>query len=150
MTPYIRAIRALTVTIFQRVYRPVAWGIGGILFLLLIVTIWLATSASTWWWLLLIILVPLTFISAAILFTVWQLSKKLQPRPLQKYERAKMLRFSDKLLRVAEVRATPLPVIAFFIAKDVIRGKKSTYIESIIGDSTSLKQDLVEIRDMFV
>lgn len=151
MTPYIRAIRALTATVFQRVYRPVAWVIGGILCLLLVFTIWLSTTVSSWWWLLLILLIPLVIIVILVGIVLWILSQRLLPRRLERTERVSIERFADKvIMRIAEVRATPPPVLVFFIAKDVIRGKKSTYLEGIIEDSTSLKQDFLEIRNLFI
>ena len=150
MTPYIRAIRALTATVFQRVYRPVAWVIGGILCLLLVLTIWLGTTVSAWWWFLLIVLIPLVMIAILVGIVLWTFSQKLLPRRLERTERASIEGFTDKVMRITEVRATPPPVLVFLIAKDVIRGKKSSYLEGVIEDPTSLKQDFLAIRNLFI
>ena len=52
-------------------------------------------------------------------------------------------------MRVAEVRATPLPWMFVLIAKDVIRGKNSSYLETVVNDTTSLKQTFLNIRALF-
>ena len=150
MTAYIRALRAITATVFQRVYRPLVWVIGGILLTAWIVLILLGSQVSAWWFILLIVFVPLTIIVVGIAIVLWLLSQRLFPRHLAKEERVKILQFSDKLLRVAELRATPMPLMVAMIAKDLVRGKKSSYIEGVITDSTSLKHDFVAIRDLFV
>lgn len=150
MTPYIRALRAITATVFQRVYRPTVWVIGGSLVLLWIGIIILASSVTPWWLVFLVILIPLTLVATVLAVVLWLLSQRLFPRHLTRGERSKILEFSDKILRVAEIRATPVPIIVALIAKDIFRGKKSSYLEGIISDSTSLRDDFTTIRDMFV
>ena len=150
MNPYIRALRAITATVFQRVYRPFAWVIGGIFLIMYLLIIWLALAVSPWWWIGLAVLAPLTIIVGVVMFVLWTLSNRLQPRRLQKHERQSIQRFTDRILRVAEVRATPVPILVALIAKDVIRDKKSTFIEETINDTTGLKQDFAAIRDLFI
>ena len=150
MTPYIRALRAITATVFQRVYRFVAAIIAIILLLLWVLSLYLELAVSGWWFLLFAILVPLTIIVVVIATILWLLSQRLLPRTLEKAEKAEVLAFSDKILRVAEVRATPLPIMLFLIAKDIVRGKKSSFVEGVIADSSSLKADFTKIKDRFV
>ena len=150
MTPYIRALRAITATVFQRVYRFVAAIIAIILLLLWVLSLYLELAVSGWWFLLIAILVPLTIIVVVIATILWLLSQRLLPRTLEKAEKAEVLAFSDKILRVAEVRATPLPIMLFLIAKDIVRGKKSSFVEGVIADSSSLKADFTKIKDRFV
>lgn len=150
MTPYIRALRAITATVFQRVYRFVAAIIAITLLLLWVLSLYLGLAVSGWWFLLFAILVPLTIIVVVIATILWLLSQRLLPRTLEKAEKAEVLAFSDKILRVAEVRATPLPIMLFLIAKDIVRGKKSSFVEGVIADSSSLKADFTKIKDRFV
>lgn len=150
MTPYIRALRAITATVFQRVYRPVAWIVGGILLLIWIGFCLLGGLVSHWWFLAFILIVPLTIVAVVAALVIWTLSKRLMPRAVTNGEREQILGFSDKVLRVAELRATPVPMMVFLIAKDLVRGKNSRYLEGVIDDSTSLKRDFVTIRDLFV
>ena len=150
MTPYIRALRAITATVFQRVYRFVAVIIAIILLLLWALVFYLGIAVSGWWFMVLIALIPLTIIVIVIATILWFLSKRLLPRTLEKSEKAEVLAFSDKILRVAEVRATPLPIMLFLIAKDIVRGKKSSFVEGVIADSSSLKADFTKIKDRFV
>lgn len=149
MNPYIRALRAITATVFQRVYRPLVWIIGGILTLLCVSIIALMYYATPWWGIAFIILIPIILLFGTVSIILWLLSQRLLPRRLMHSERQQILEFSDKLLRVAELRATPLPVIVGLIAKDLIRGKKSSYLEGIIADSGSLKSEFTKIRDLF-
>lgn len=56
--------------------------------------------------------------------TMASFATSLFPRHLAKEERVKIFQFSDKLLRVAELRATPMPLMVAMIAKDLLREKR--------------------------
>ena len=149
MQPTIDALRAITALVFQRILTPILWGIGGVIVAIYFLIIYLSGWVHPLWWLLLIILIPLTLIITGLTFIVWTLSSRLIPRPMTNEERKQLTEISDRIIRVAEVRATPIPVLLFLIAKDVIRSKKSSYIESVVKDTTSLKQDFTTVRQMF-
>ncbi len=149
MTPYIQALRAITATVFRRLFRPILWVLSGVAIILLLGVIALGIWVNTWWLLLLIILIPLVLIAGGILVLLWWLSGKLLPRHVSVSEQQQLLGFADKLIRFAELRSTPLPVMAALIAKDVVRGKKSSFVEDLINDSKGLKGDVTALRDMF-
>jgi hypothetical protein len=149
MSPYILALRAITATVFQRVYRPVIWVVSALLVVIFVIVALLAALYTPWWLVALLIIIPLGLVFTLIATVLWIASKKLLPRSIDRTERKQITEFSDKIMRVVEVRATPFPVMAAFIAKDIVRGKKSNYIEGIIDDSKTLKSDFTAIKALF-
>jgi hypothetical protein len=149
MSPYILALRAITATVFQRVYRPVVWVVSALLVVIFVIVVLLAAIYSPWWLVALLIIIPLGLVFTLIATVLWIASKKLLPRSIDRTEHKQITEFSDKIMRVVEVRATPFPVMAAFIAKDIVRGKKSSYIEGIIDDSKTLKSDFTAIKALF-
>ena len=149
MKASIQALRALTAVIFQRLFTPIMWVVGACIVACLLVTIYLGGWVHPLWWLLLVIVTPVTLIIVAVAAAIWYLSTRLIPRPLSSSERRQLNDAADKVLRVAEVRATPLPWMFIMIAKDVIRGKNSSYLETVVSDTTSLKQTFLDIRALF-
>ncbi len=149
MKPTIQAFRALTAVIFQHMFIPIAWVVGAVFGLLYLLTIYLGGWVHPLWWLLLIVLMPLTLVVTAVGAAAWYLSTRLIPRPLTPAERSEIGEAADKIVRVAEVRATPVPLLFILIAKDIVRGKNSSYIESVVNDTTSLKSTFMNIRAMF-
>lgn len=149
MNSYVKAIRAITGTFFQKLFVPIAVVIGIIMALLWALTIYLGIAVDPLWFLLLVLIVPLSIFIAAISSALWFLSGKLLPRRMTHTEKQQITSFTDKIVRLVETRATPVPILAAMVAKDVMRGKGSAQIESLINDSKSLKGDFIAIRDMF-
>ena len=144
-----KALRAITYVIFRRLFLPIFLVVIGILAVLWATVLVLGFSVDMSWFWVFILLVPLTFVAATVLIVLWLLSSRLAPRRLNKQERRGMAVFTDKILRLAETRATPWPIMAALIAKDIIRGRRSAYIERLIDDTRSLKGDFVEIKRLF-
>lgn len=144
-----KALRAITYVVFRRLFIPICWVVIGIIVVLWTITLLLGLSVDSSWLWALILLAPLTFAVTIVLTALWLLSKQLAPRRLSREERQGIAAFTDKILRLAETRATPWPVIAALIAKDVVRGRRSSYIEGLISDSKSLKSDFTEIKRLF-
>lgn len=149
MDSTIRAVRAISALLFQRIFRVVIIVIGIVVAIIWIGVIVLAAKVSGWWLLSLIVVAPLSLILAAICLALWALSNRLLPRKMTTEERGVIYGFTDKIIRVAETRSTPVPVLAFLIAKDVVRGKGSSYVSNLLNDTTSLKGDFASIRQMF-
>jgi hypothetical protein len=149
MNSHVKALRAITAVFFQKVFRPTAWIVGGLLLLAWGLLIYLGGWVHPLWFVVTIILLPVTILAVAVSLGLWVLSKKLLPRKLSHEERRVVHQFTDKLLRLAEVRATPFPILAFLIAKDVVRKRKSEYIESAVQDATSLASDFNAISKLF-
>lgn len=149
MTPYIQALRAITYTTFRAFFVPLVWVVGGIFGALLVIAVLLAALHSSWWLLGLVVIIPLGIACLVIGLVLWFLAKRLEPRALTDSERQHIRDFTGKIMRLVEVRATPPPVIVFLIAKDVIRGRRSGYVEGLLKDSGSLKGDFERIVGMF-
>lgn len=149
MNTSVSAVRALTSVTFQQMLKPASW-IAFIVFLLLhIIVLYIAFTVSAWWLLLLVVIIPVMIIVGSVLAAFWYLARRLMPRPLLPSETATVSKMVDKVFRLLEARATPLPVIMFYIAKDVMRGKGSSYLENIINDGKGLKDDFASIKSIF-
>ena len=149
MSSHPKAIRAVTAVFFQKTFMPTVIVIAVLLTLLWSAVIYLGSAIHGLWFIFLVPLLPATIVFFAVAAGLWALSKKLLPRKLSREERRVMQRFTDKLFRVAAVKATPVPVLAFMIAKDVARGRKSEYVESTVQDATSLAGDFNAISKLF-
>ena len=149
MSPYISALRAITYTVFMRFFRPTAWIAGGILLALVVLVIVLSINQSGWWLVWLIVLVPVTAIVAAVGVGLLFVARRMKPARLGKAESVQIGEFTDKITRLIEARATPPFLIGIFIAKDIVRGRKSSYIEDLLKDSGSLKGDFQKVVELF-
>ena len=149
MNASIALARSLTSIVFRRMLRVATWVVIAIFAVLFTIVVVLAVRVSSWWLLTLIVLVPITFIALSIGVALWYLTRRLMPRPLLPSEHATLSHLADKILRLLEARSTPVPLIMFFIAKDVVRGKGSRYIDDLVADTTSLKHDVFSAREIF-
>ena len=143
------ALRAITGVTFRRILLLASTFTGLAFSILWILLILLASTVSTWWWIGAIILVPLTITVAVIGMVLFILANRLIPRKMTREERTKVHKFTSTLLGLAEVRATPWPLLAFLIGKDIIRGRSSSYIESTINDAKGLRTQFDAIRQLF-
>lgn len=149
MNPTILALRAITSTFFRRIFVPVAWFLIILAILIWVGVIYLATDVHGAWWLAMLFVIPGTLILGLLLVVVNLLSKRLNPSGMTKENSKQVKAFVDKFSGLAEVRATPLPITAFLIGKDILRGKKSKFIENTISDTSSLKGDFESIKKIF-
>lgn len=143
------ALRALSALFFYRILYPTLFMVVILLIALYTLTVLLTLTFSAWWLLLLVILVPFTIFFLASGYMMWYLLRKLLPRHLTPHERERLTKFTDKLLGVAERARLPYPVLLFLVAKDVLRGKESKFLRSIIGDSRDLMKELEQIQGLF-
>ena len=141
-------MRVLGALLLKRLLKPVLIIVAIIGTALYVITALLALSFSSWWWLLLIILVPITIFLILLGSLVWFILGKLSPRKLSKHENEKLNGFIDTLFSLAERSKTPYPVLLFLIAKDVIRGKESSFLRDLIGDSKKVTSEFEEIRKL--
>lgn len=149
MNTSVSALRAITSVVFRNLLKPATWITAGILIVLYALVLYLGFGVSYWWFVALIILLPVTLLAASLLAALWYLSRRLMPRPLLPSESNIVEECVDKVTRLLEARATPIPVVMFLIAKDVVRGKGSSYIDGLIADSTGLKANFQDVRALF-
>lgn len=147
MNPLLKAIRAVSTEFARRIFVPLVWIIGSIIFVAFIVGIWL-TTLSSWWWLL---LVPI--IACAVIFTIASLVVGLAirfVRPQQsKQQRTEVGAFVTKLQQVAEVLQTPKAVLLFRLAKDTIFPSKDGFIGEVTSHAKTVKPDFQAIVNSF-
>jgi hypothetical protein len=145
----LNTLRALGALFLYRALHPVLFMIVIVMVALYVSTALLALSFSSWWWLLLIVLVPITIVLTLLGYVMWFLLQRLLPRKLSSDERYRLNAFTGKLLSIAERARLPYPVLVVLVGKDVIRGKESRFLSSVIGDSKALTKEFGEIREMF-
>ncbi len=149
MSAHISAARAVTAIFFQGLLKFAVLSATGIFILLVILTAVLAIQINSWWWLLLIIFAPAYLIALGLGIGFYALSNRLLPRKLTKGERSRISDFTSKVSGLVETAKTPYPLVAFLVAKDVLRGKKSRFLEKNVLSSRSLKAEYAEIQNLF-
>lgn len=148
LKPSLQTVRTLAAEFFLRTVKPAVIITVIILAVLLVVSIWL-TAVSAWWWILLVLVVIASIVVAAALTAVWFIVKTVV-RPVQsKQQRTQAKAIVDKMQNVAEVTATPAPLLLFRIAKDVVMPSKQGFISSVSQNATSLTKDVAVLRDSF-
>ena len=149
MNSSILALRAISAVTLRRILLPVLCVAGVILLLFYALVLYLTSQVDVWWILLLVILLPLTLVVLLVGTALWLASGKLFPASYDKRYKKQITAFTDKIMGLVEHSKTPYPIHLFLIGKDIIRGKESSHLKGMIGDSGSLKRDFDEIRKLF-
>lgn len=143
------ALRALSALFLYRALQPVLIMSVILLAAAFVTMILLALSFSNWWWLLLILLLPLTLVFVILCYLMWSMIQKLMPRKLTPNEREQLQNFIGKLFGIADRGSLPYPVLLFLVGKDVIRGRESRFINTLIGNSKALTHEFSDIQELF-
>ena len=149
MTAYIHTIRALSALIFQRLLVPAGLFVGIIFLLILVGIAVLSVKFSAWWLVLYLFVTPVMAVLLGLGVFGWVISERLLPRQLNKKEKRLVLDFVDKVIRIAEARATPVPILGLIVAKDIVTRNKESYVERVIKDTSSLREDFQKISRLF-
>lgn len=113
----------------------------------LALSLWL-TTINVWWWLLAAPVVVLVITGVLIYIVLRFFLRVLRPVLTDKQKQDAGL-FVDKLERVTENVQTPMPLIMFRVIKDSIWPGKEPFIATLAHDSTTLRQDFVELQKSF-
>lgn len=149
MNPTTSAVRAITGIYFRRLLTLIILA-GSVLFIAAyLLLFYLASSLSPAWWFFLVFLVPATLVGVAVLAGLWLASGKLLPRHLDASERRQVRQFGNKVFGLVETARTPYPLALGIIAKDVMRGRDSSFLKKIIANSSTLRADFDAIRKLF-
>ena len=149
MNSTIKAIRAITGVYFQRLVTIGAVLAGVLLGGLWVLLIWLTSSVDRLWALLFVALIPITIIAFVIYGIFRGLSRELLPRPLNKQEKQVVTHLGDRVFNLTENAATPWFMHALMVSKDAIRGRESRHIRELITNTSSLRDDFVQVRRIF-
>jgi membrane-bound ClpP family serine protease len=145
--PSLSAIRSIGAAFAYQLYLPIMIIVAVAGAILLALSIWLVTI-SEWWLILLILICGLILFATTALAVVLVIIKKVAP--LQSKSQKKQTKaFVDKLLRVAEVTATPKFILLFQVMKDVVKPSHEGFISSVSNDTASLKQDFIALKNSF-
>lgn len=83
---------------------------------------------------------------------LWVVNKlvvyRLKPK-MNKRQITLLRNFVDKLERVAEHAQTPVFIIVFRVARDVLFPREPNYIQSVTSESTTLKPDFIALQKSF-
>lgn len=149
MKPKVATARAITSYIAKKSLF-IATALYFIVLAVLVIIIWiLAHYFSAWWWIFAIPLVIITLIALAIRFVVSFIIGKIYRHPFNRLQREKLEDFTQKIISLAEARATPLPFYAFITVWDIVRRRDATTIRKLIDDSRSLKSDYAALEKYF-
>lgn len=147
MDATVKAVRAIAVEFFLRLYKPVVIVVFSIFAVLIGINIWLVTI-SAWWWLL--FAVVLLWLCIALLFFIISYLIVRAVRPVQtKQQKVALRTFVDKIEHLKDVTATPKFILLFRVVRDVFKPSGNGYIASLSGDATSLKKDFIEFQNSF-
>lgn len=147
MTPSFTALRSIASEFAFRVYAPVVIVMAIVAIIVTILMIWLITM-SLWWLLLAVPAFLVIMLGGAVLFIGYVILKVI--KPVQTKTQAKMVKaFVDKIQHLSEITQTPKVILLFRVIRDAVVVKKSSYIQSVIDDTASLKKDYQEIIAAF-
>lgn len=147
MKPSLQLIRAISAEFLRRKLNGTVMLFCAVLAVLLVLGIWL-TTISAWWWLLVALLVIGGLIGLGILLLARIIIRLVKPAQTDKQAQA-VRAFVDKLERVQETVQTPMPLIVFQVARDVVRPRTPTYLQKITRDGTTLHTDFLDLQKKF-
>ena len=147
MNETILTVRAVASEFARRLYRPVAIGFSVSAVVVIAILIWLLTMSA--WWLLLALPLFILFIATSILIIISGIIIRSVSPPQTKHQRTSVSLFVDQLQRISEVTQTPKFILLFRAVKDVIVPAKTSFIQSVITDSVSVKADFQSLVRSF-
>ncbi len=147
MNQSIIVIRSIASEFARRLFNPVF-----IIYIIVIVVasaliIWLLTI-SAWWWLL-AVPVFLVMLAGLVLLAIARVVIGVVAPQQTKHQKKQVGLFVDKLQRLSEITQTPKFILLFRTVKAAISPGKTSYIQSVVGETTSLKKDYQELLTLF-
>lgn len=147
LSPLLLAVRAVSAEFAERLFFPVLFIVGGALFALLIVSIWLVTL-SGWWWFL---LAPIILVSVIFIFIValTRLALVFLKPPQTKTQRQSVRTFVDALQESSETVATPKFLLLFYVVRDVLFPTKEGFVRKVASNASTLQREFTNIIKSF-
>lgn len=143
----IQLIRAISAEFVRRKLQSITILVAIVVALLLAGVIYL-TTVSVWWWIVAVPIFALSMVVIIVLTVAHVLSRLFKPQ-VSKGQTKAVSNFVDKLERVAEHIQTPMPFIIFNIARDMVWPRTPTFIQQVVGDSTTLHKDIAQLERDF-
>lgn len=147
MNPVLKAVRAIASELAGRIYKPIVI-IASIIGVLLIgLAVWLV-SINTWWLLLAAIIFILLVVVTLLLVIAGIVIRLVSPRPT-KAQKAQVASFVNKIQHLSEITQTPKVVLLFRAVQDIMLPSNNGFIQSVIGETTSLRKDFSDLLKTF-
>lgn len=133
-------IRAIGSEFVARKLKTVMLIFGAAAAIILAGAIWL-TTMDVWWWLL-TGPVMLLVLAGTIVCTAAVLVVRIVRPVLTQDQAGGVSEFVDKFERIADSIQTPMPLIVLKVGLDVLRPRRTSFIQTAVDDSASLEGDL--------
>ena len=147
LRPKVRVLRALSAHIAKKAIRLFTL-IDGVLLILLFAGIWvLANFLNEWWWLLLIIYIPLIIASTIIYMTASLITTALYRERLSRFQHQQLDAFSDKVIKLLELRGMNWWWFAALCIHDLLRYRNLRTLSELLDTATSLKEDFTKLEE---
>lgn len=146
MASYLTALRAVASVYAKRIVRFAGFVALSFFVVALVLTWFLAAEFSSYWWLALIFILPMGFIGLVAFLLVWRLIAAVYQPSLTATQRRAVGSYVDKLQAVMETAQLSFWFILVMIGKDLLLHRDLCSLEQFIGDSTSLKRGLDDLR----
>ena len=104
---------------------------------------------SAWWWLLALPFALLLALFFIIRLIVAFIIGRIHSEKLSDVQRQALEKFTDKIQRLLEARATPLPIFALITMKDLVLYRDIKTVRELINDTSGLKKDYEALERMF-
>ncbi|MET1033412.1 MAG: hypothetical protein ABWX94_02845 [Candidatus Saccharimonadales bacterium] len=147
MTIQLQLIRAISGEFIARKFMSIVLLFAVVGILVLGGAIWL-TTISARWWLLAIPVIGFVLLGIVTCVAARVIIGFVRPK-LTKLQSTNVARFVDKLERIAENLQTPMFIVVYRVIRDVIRPHDPSFVQTMIGDSTSLRKDLADLQRDF-
>jgi hypothetical protein len=147
MNSSITVVRAVGGEIANRIYLPILIIVIVLTTILIGLVIWLSTISL--WWLVLLIPILIAVVIAGTILTVTRIILATLTPPQTKKQRKEVKKFTDKILAVSELTQTPKFILLFRVVRDALAPKKAGYVESLVSETVSLRQDFNDLRRSF-
>ncbi len=149
MKPKVATARALTAYAGLRAVRLLTILLIVETVIVLIIVGLLAYFFSPWWLLLAVPFAAVTILGLGARWVLLRIIRAIYRHPFSRKQREQLDAFSEKLMRLADVRSKTPPLFALQTIWDIIRRRDATTIRELIADSTSLKKDFKQLESLF-
>ena len=104
---------------------------------------------SAWWWMLALPFALLLALFFIIRLIVAFIIGRIHSEKLSIEQRQALEKFTDKIQRLLEARATPLPIFALITMRDLVLYRDIKTVRELINDTSGLKKDYEALERRF-
>lgn len=142
-----RITRAIGAEFLRRKFKFVLMLFIAIAIITIAILFWLV-NMNAWWWIFAVPMIVFLVLGVIILLIARVLVRIVQPE-LSTDQRTAVIAFVDRLESVTETVQTPPFMIFFYILKDTLRPRETTFIAMVIEDSVTLRPEFKVLKNHF-